>query len=513
MVLCLFHVTQCTHFRGSMISWRVINASTTPLIVEIFQRHAWRYTYFTPLCTSATIPINQPILGSTGSNIVCVSTCPTGLTTLGSVQVPCTGYNIGEQYAMGEGRFNVPIPRNASFVATFSANAWFNLVTGINLAWSVAVQIQTFKRSDNGQYNHAPIVTMLPIYRLRNSISYSLKINVADNDFDPYICLWSQGSTQCGGLNNSVPGGIVDNYNCYLNYTPNIDGYYAAALTVEDFIIKPISIAATNYLSQVPIQFVFHVYSDPDPCYIGPIYIGDLVPDICIFMSVSDTYTTRVRFQVQCANATVNSTISVNPTGLLTTALQQDPFEPTIFAFLATYTASASQEGQNLFCFAGVDSIGNQGDSACLRFTVVSQTSSLQPLYTLNTTRYPMGTVSKTTSLWTIFTGPTTYTRPITETYIRFKTVSQNSDYYVLNVVTATDRVLYYSDRIVINSSVEWTPGVSFYIYFDPGVLVPASTCTKAAMPINDPTFWPFNIPSETTTTIASTSIIYPLML
>ncbi len=100
-----------------------------------------------------------------------------------------------------------------------------------------------------------------------------------------------------------------------------------------------------------------------------------------------------------CKRYTVNSTISVNSTGLLTTPLQQDPFDPTIFAFLATFTSSANQEGQNLFCFAAVDSIGNQGDSAYLGFTVVSQTSSLQPLYRSNATRYPMGTVSKTTSL------------------------------------------------------------------------------------------------------------------
>jgi hypothetical protein len=72
----------------------------------------------------------------------------------------------------------------------------------------------------------------------------------------------------------------------------------------------------------------------------------------------------------------------------------------------------------------------------------------------------------------------------------------------VLNVVTATDCVLYYSYRIVINSSVVRTPGEYFYIYFDPGVFVEASTCSKDAMPIIDSNFWPFNIPYETTTSI-----------
>ncbi|CAF3474831.1 unnamed protein product [Rotaria sp. Silwood1] len=501
VVLCVFNVIQGTHFRGSMISWRMINESSATVLVEILQRHAWRYDAYTPLCTSTTIANGSPILGASGYNIICVSSCPTGLTTLGSVLVPCTSYNIGEQYAMGEGRFTSNIRRNSSFVATFNNSAWFNLVTGNNLGWSVAVQIQTYKRVDTGWYNNAPIITMLPIYRLRNKVSYSIKINVADNDYDPYICLWCKGSTQCGGLSNSVPGGIVDNYGCYLNFTPNITGYYAAALTVEDFMILPTNISSTSYLSQIPIQFVFHVYSSSYPCATGPIYIGDLVPDICIYLSIGVTYTTRIRFKVQWTNATVDSISSVNPTGLLTTSIEQDPFDPTIFAFLANFTSSAQQVGQNLFCFSAVDSIGNQGDSTCLRFAVSSETSSLQPLYRLNATRYPMGTVSKTTSTWTMLTGTRVYQRPTTETYIRFKRTSDNVDFYILNAMTAINNVLYLSDRIVINSTAVWSPGVYFYIYFDAGALAEANTCSKSAMPISDPNFWPFDIPYETTTT------------
>ncbi|CAF1582490.1 unnamed protein product, partial [Adineta steineri] len=200
------HIIQASHYRGSMISWRIVNETSSSVSVEILQRYAWRYDYSAPYCTDATIPNGQPLLAA--GYITCVSTCPTGLSTLGNVQVPCTGYNIAEQYAMGEGRFRISVPRNSSFIAAFSGSAWFDLVTGISLTWSVAVQIQTLKRIDTGRYNNAPVITMLPIYRLRNKISYSIKINVADNDFDPYICLWSKGTNQCGGLSNSVPGGI-----------------------------------------------------------------------------------------------------------------------------------------------------------------------------------------------------------------------------------------------------------------------------------------------------------------
>jgi hypothetical protein len=65
-------------------------------------------------------------------------------------------------------------------------------------------------------------------------------------------------------------------------------------------MILPTNTSSTNYLSQVPIQFVFDVYDSPDSCVTGPIYVGDLVPYICIYIAAGATYTTRVRFKVQC---------------------------------------------------------------------------------------------------------------------------------------------------------------------------------------------------------------------
>lgn len=489
-----------THYRGSMISWRVIKEiSNTTVTIEILQRHAWRYTSFTPLCTELTIPTKQPVLGS--GNIVCASTCPTGLSTLGSVRVPCTGYSISEQYAAGEGRFTFNVKRNASFVASFTGKGWFALVFSPDADWSVAVQIQTYKRP-NGRYNNAPVVTMLPIYRLRRLQTYVLKINVADNDFDPYQCWWSNGTTQCGNLTDNIPGAKLNETDCYLIFTPTISGYYAVALTVVDF--ETTTSPSNTYLSQVPIQFIFRVYDATNPCWIGPIYVGDLSADMCIYLKENTTYTTRIRLQVQCNNATVTEIISVNPTGLTTTEIVQDPFDKTIFIYFIYFYASSDQYGQNLYCFSAVDSIGNQGTSTCLRFIVESPSVLLNPLYTQNVTRYPMGIVSSTTSQWTILTGGIEYKRPTTETYIRFKRLSDNVDIYRLNVVTELTNVVYLSDRLVITSNVVWTPAEQYYIYFDSGTLALASTCTKPSMPIVDPTFWPFNIPFETTSSTTS---------
>lgn len=108
-----------------MISWRVVNeVADGRVAVEILQRHAWRYDFFTPICNDSTIPNKLPKLGS--GNLTCKSTCPTGLTLLGSVKVPCTDYSVGEEYAAGDERFKFNVRHNASFDATFEGTGWFN---------------------------------------------------------------------------------------------------------------------------------------------------------------------------------------------------------------------------------------------------------------------------------------------------------------------------------------------------------------------------------------------------
>ena len=497
--LWLFESSMCTHFRGSMISWRILNETSSGLVtIEIFQRHAWRYTYYSPFCTAATIPNRSPMLGT--GNLVCVSPCPSGLSILGSIRVPCTGYSISEQYAAGEGRFKFTTRMNVSFVATFTGKGWFNLVYSPDVAWSVAVQVQTFKRA-NGRFNNAPVVTMLPIYVLRRLKTYVLKINVSDNDFDPYRCFISNGTRQCGDLVNNVPGVIVNETSCYLTFTPLISGYYAVALTVQDYERE--SSPISEYLSQVPIQFVFRVYDSPNPCWSGPIYVGDLEVDSCIYVEANVTFSTRIRLQVQCNNTNVTNLISVNPSGLTNTDITRDPFDPRIFIYFISFTASEEQYGQNLYCFSGVDSIGNQGPSACLRLIVESTPVLLNPLYTNNATRYPLGVVASTTSTWTIMTQEQ-FIRPTFETYIRFKRWSTDEDVFRLNVVTDRENIVYLSDRLVLTSNVIWTPGEKYYIYFDSGVLALASTCTKPSMPIIDRSFWPFEIPYETSSSTTS---------
>jgi hypothetical protein len=94
---------------------------------------------------------------------------------------------------------------------------------------------------------------LLSIKRLRRSLTYHIKINVADNDFDRYTYIWSNSTQECGGVFRSILSLPISTYlnetSCVLLVTPATVDFYAMVLTVLDFE-KDTSI---TLLSRVPI--------------------------------------------------------------------------------------------------------------------------------------------------------------------------------------------------------------------------------------------------------------------
>jgi hypothetical protein len=503
MAFLLVNPILSAHYRGSMITWRIVNSTSTTVRVELLQRHTWHY--YTAMCNDTQIAAGNQKIGS--GNLVCWNSCPSGFTNLASVAVPCTAYNLPENYTSGEGRVQISLPVNWTITGVFIGAAWFTLVQGGG-NWSVAVVINTYRRS-NGKYNQAPIVTMLPIIRLRRNLTYNIRINVADNDFDPYKCLWSTSFIECSGVCMAVPNTtVLNSTSCMLKFTPPKVGYYAIALTIVDYETT----TSTTELSRIPIEFLFKVWDANNSCSLPPLYLGDVPADQCIYVTPGQVLTMRIIIKIQCPNATLDNIIGVYLVGFTRSSTYLDPYDSSVNVFMISYAALVEQLGQNLFCFAGVDSIGNQADTTCLRFTVQQGSSSMNTLYIYNATRFPTGSVSKYQSIWTlIYPNGTTYSRPKTEASIRFKYTSSQVDFLVINVVTATN-VAYQSDRLIITTSITFAPGTSFYISFDPGVFLEISTCLRDSMGITDPYFWTFQIPSEasTTTTTAPTTTTTP---
>ncbi len=77
-------------------------------------------------------------------------------------------------------------------------------------------------------------------------------------------------------------------------------------------------------------------------------------------------------------------------------------YDSTISVLKVNYISIVNQVGQNIFCFAGVNSIGNQGDSTCLRLTVQIASENRNTLHINNAIHYPMGLVSKSQSTSTL---------------------------------------------------------------------------------------------------------------
>jgi hypothetical protein len=119
-------VISCALYRGSMITWRVINSSSNPLAIEVLQRHTWNYAWYP--CKNAEITAGNYMIGS--GTLVCASPCPPNMSTLSSAAVPCTGFNQIEQYVNGEKRSNIQVPPNYIFRAVFTSAAWFTVVAG-----------------------------------------------------------------------------------------------------------------------------------------------------------------------------------------------------------------------------------------------------------------------------------------------------------------------------------------------------------------------------------------------
>jgi hypothetical protein len=184
--------------------------------------------------------------------------------------------------------FHLVQPPNYIFRAVFTSSAWFTLVTDGGTR-SLATEIKAYKRA-NGRYNQAPIVTMLPIMRLCRSLTYHIKINVADNDFDRYTCIWSNLTQKCGGVCRSILSLPISTYlnetSCVLLVTPTTVDFYAMVLTVLDFEND----TSTTFLSRVPIQFIFHVWTSNATWTLPSMYTGDAPADQCIFVEPMVNY-------------------------------------------------------------------------------------------------------------------------------------------------------------------------------------------------------------------------------
>ncbi|KAJ8308076.1 hypothetical protein KUTeg_012950 [Tegillarca granosa] len=222
-------------------------------------------------CTEALIGMYVTTGVSASERWICTKGCPT-IITLSNTSYICTGASRSENWEQGEYTFKHQFTGKGPFTIGFSGGNWMNLDYGSATSWNVETVVDLRTRNDTKKINSSPISGSRPMYRgntphcsrLQYGCNNTLTLPMTDADGDIVKCRWSSG-TECASVCNGLPNAVLDTDTCTLifhstsanQYTSN--GWYAVALTVEDYPRSAISIGGatvlqTTPLSSVPIQ-------------------------------------------------------------------------------------------------------------------------------------------------------------------------------------------------------------------------------------------------------------------
>ena len=228
--------TNCSHFLGGTINWRIQNSSTTSTSVSILITQTYSWVYTPGKCENGTIASNQPVPSASGV-LTCTPSCPAGFGTVDATP-GCTDVSPLNGIAVGQRSDIVTIPDRSDFSIVYASNAWGGLTLGAG-AWSITSRIKLQRRSDNGMFNNAPIATIMSPINIQVNAATAITVPVSDPDGDIVRCRWAtaaNGVDECGTVcpPGALPAGTVIYQNCTVVITGTAVGNrYAVALMVS----------------------------------------------------------------------------------------------------------------------------------------------------------------------------------------------------------------------------------------------------------------------------------------
>ncbi|CAF1403097.1 unnamed protein product [Rotaria sordida] len=507
---------EASHYRGGTFTWKPVSPqipNQNPVSISFTQRHAWRRGYY--YCNQTTIDSG----GTVGAgDICCLGTQCGSLSCFPSTAVPCTDFSVSQDTSAGQGSLILNLSPNIKIALTFTGGDWITLQNGGG-RWAVTTQISTYMRAD-GHYNTAPISAMVPVKLLRQGFSYTWLIPTADTDGDTVKCRWASATAtvptnvvadECAGICNTFPGATLNSSSCMMTYTASTVGFWAVSLMMEDYEFT----WQTSPLSSTPLQFIVEVYILNSPCIVGPSYTGARPAGACVGVDINQIVVEQAIFTVGCSGATLTDVITTSPPGMTRGTITQSTSNPLEYTMSMTWTPPASAWGSNLVCYTPIDSLGQQGNTQCVTYLVAVTAPELIYTSYVNGSMSPIGTVMSTQNVWRVECTKAV-NRPSTAAYIRFYQSSTATQVYALDASTDTTHVFYSNFTLIFFTNYAWTPGQSYYILFDNGVVTGTEFCGPQSKPILDPTFWPFNIFNSvafsnlTGMTTSSTTTIIP---
>ncbi|UJR07378.1 hypothetical protein I4U23_011664 [Adineta vaga] len=499
-ICSLLHIStiDSSHFRGGTITSRPYNNTPSGSSVDVIvrERWSWRRSAYSPNCSPATIAAQTPKIGDSNT-LTCVSgTCGSYWTGM-SVPTFCTDFSAPLDVASGEYYQTYTIPLNIQFSIAFSSSAWFStLVVGSGGSWAVVGRISTIVRPD-GYLNTSPVAVSLPILYKEINIQQVHVVQMSDFDgTDILKCRWSVGGTttinqfnECAGVCNGIPGANLIGANCTIVFTLTAANWYAAAaLQIEDFY-NAAALAANTPMTSVPLQFLFYGYAAPTGCSTPPAIIGDRPNRACIGVLVGANVTEYVTIQVYCPGKSIIDYVSSVPVGMTKSAILNP--STGIYQIILSWVPVYSQYGPQAVCIGAIDNTNIQTNQWCITFLVGFQSPDVIRPSLVQGSASPIGTVFQNQTLFSI------------QTTVSVNRPTRNGTYiYFYNSTGGGTLVQKY------DCGWEPEPGMFYYVTMDSGVASGTEFCGPESAPINDPTFWVFNIwnPAVSSTTTTTTT-------
>ncbi|XP_069118968.1 integrin beta-like protein A [Argopecten irradians] len=257
-LMLLLDTVLSTHFRGGTISWKPLTGNT----VEFKFKMGWSHGKG-PGCTAAKIGQFVSTSFISDDPWKCVKGCG-GTTysrpTVGPVYYYCTGASQAEDWEQGQNSFNYTFPGLGPYTISYTGTQWRPLSYGHNGDWNLQTIVDLHQRSDTGRPNSSPITSNKPLFEVQFTCHHELKIPMVDPDGDNLKCRWAVGD-ECASVCKSVPVANLNQTSCTLVFTADntnfvTNGWYAVAITIEDFPKSTITIGGNTFTPSDPISAI-----------------------------------------------------------------------------------------------------------------------------------------------------------------------------------------------------------------------------------------------------------------
>ncbi|CAC5379424.1 unnamed protein product [Mytilus coruscus] len=231
---------------------------------------------------------------------------------------------------------------------------------------SMVTKVDLTIRTDTGMVNTSPISAIQPVVRVKQGCSFSIHIQVKDDDGDIFNCRWANNKTadECGGICNGLSGSILNVETCILSYNATgSTGWYAVALQIEDFVSQ----SDIDPLSSVSLQFFIFVYSSTETCDNRPsINTSTDQNGALIFILSNTTYHKTIIASTHSINSKISEINTVSPIGMTKSALLKYGIVESQWYINVTWTPKETHIGSHQFCYAAFDTNRQVSDQICI---------------------------------------------------------------------------------------------------------------------------------------------------